>query len=136
MVESFSFQCPRVAEDRVPLSSDHDPASGLQFDTDVLPSIPGSYRPPPAPLQYEMALEHPQIPAAPWETVDNSNGTELRTNSDFVNDAMESDKKAHCNPALNIAEEPEVELSKSLKSKLLVEEEEDVCPTCLEGNAL
>ncbi|OWM72063.1 probable E3 ubiquitin-protein ligase RHB1A [Punica granatum] len=126
------YFCPRVSEEHVPLSSHQGSASGLLFDTNPVSSIPDTYRPPPSPLQYEVALEHPQIPAVPQETVDNNNGMAVQTNSDFVKDSKQSDEKAQRNSELEPAEEPGLELSKSLKSKSFMEEEEEVCPTCLE----
>lgn len=136
----------------MPLSSHRAPTSalstGLLVDTNLDTSIPDTYRPPPAPMPYEVSFGRPHTPPVTQEIFCNKGDGEVQTtNSDSVEaaggntqdpsakceDLTEPDCKAQSNFEIDTAKESEVELSKSVESIVLVTEEEDVCPTCLEG---
>jgi len=63
------YYFPRASEEHVPLSSDRGGApvlsAGLLVDTNLDTSIPDTYRPPPAPMPYDVVLGRPQTPPAP-----------------------------------------------------------------------
>lgn len=124
-------------------------STGLLVDTNLDTSIPDTYRPPPTPIPYDVAVEgHPHTPPAAQEICGNkSEGAVLTTNSDSVHEAVggnaqeasakcedlkDSDCKGQTDFELDAEKKSEVELSKSVESVALVPEEEDVCPTCLE----
>lgn len=136
----------------MPFSSHRTPASalstGLLVDTNLDTSIPDTYRPPPAPMPYEVAPGHPHSPPVAQEICGSKGDGEVRTtNSDSVEaaggnmqdssvkceDMKGSDCKTQTNFEIDTAKESEVELSKSVESIVLVTEEEDCCPICLEG---
>ncbi|KAF3448589.1 hypothetical protein FNV43_RR09302 [Rhamnella rubrinervis] len=145
------YYYPRASDEHMPLSSHRAPSSalstGLLVDTNLDTSIPDTYRPPPAPVPYEVTFGRPHTPSAAQEISGNKGDGEVQTtNSDSVEaaggntqdssakceDLMESDCKAQTNFEVDTPKESEVELSKSVESIVLVTEEEDTCPTCLE----
>ncbi|GLT78211.1 hypothetical protein SLA2020_497520 [Shorea laevis] len=146
------YYYPRASEEHVPLSSHHGATSGLStgllVDTNLDTSVPDAYRPPPAPLPFDVGLVPPQTGSVAQE-IHNSKSNELvqTTNSDSGQDAIdvntqnmstkseglnELDCKAQSNLENEPLKESEVELSKSAESIVSATEEEDVCPICLE----
>ncbi|PON62909.1 43kDa postsynaptic protein [Parasponia andersonii] len=149
------YYYPRSSEENVPLSSHHNPPStlstGLLVDTNLDTSSPDTYRPPPAPVPYDVALGHPHSPPVVQEICGDKNSavaqSQATTNSDSVQevaggnvqdplpkceDLKESDCKTETVFEIDAAKELEVELSKKVESVVLTTEEEDVCPICLE----
>ncbi|XP_024031402.1 probable E3 ubiquitin-protein ligase RHB1A isoform X2 [Morus notabilis] len=144
------YYYPRSSEEHVPLSSQRGPtlSSGLLVDTNLDTSSPDTYRPPPAPMPYDVAFGRPHSPPVAQEiSVDKNGATTQTTNSDTVQEAgggnvqdpsvkcedlKESDCKAQTDLELDDTKEVEVELSKSVDAVVLTTEEEDVCPICLE----
>lgn len=138
----------------MPLSSQRGPtlSTGLLVDTNLDTSSPDTYRPPPAPMPYDVAFGRPHSPPPVQEiSVDKNGATAQTTNSDTVQEAgggnvqdpsvkcedlKESDCKAQTDVKIGDTKELEVELSKSVQSVVLKTEEEDVCPICLEGKLL
>lgn len=151
-------QYPRASEEHEPLSSHHGTvaalSTGLLVNTNLETSSPDTYRPPPAPLPYDVNLGRPQTPPSSQETCGNKNDAPVHTaNTGTVdetisgNDILEtldellkkSDYKVEKDTELASSMEIEVELEKSGELKksseplvLVVEE----CPTCLEGNEI
>lgn len=148
-------QYPRASEEREPLSSHHGTvaalSTGLLVNTNLETSSPDTYRPPPAPLPYDVNLGRPQTPPSNQETCGNKNDAPVHTaNTGTVdetisgNDILEtldellkkSDYKVEKDTELASSMEIEVELEKSGELKksseplVFVGEE---CPTCLEG---
>lgn len=136
----------------MPLSSHRAPTSalsaGLLVDTNLDTSIPDTYRPPPAPMPYEVAYGGPHSPPVAQEICCNKGaGGVQTTNSDSVEaaggnnqdplakceDLKESDCKTKTKFELDAEKDTEVEILKPVESVALATEEEDVCPTCLEG---
>ncbi|CBI34360.3 unnamed protein product, partial [Vitis vinifera] len=146
------MMCPRASEEHEPLSSHHGAAStlstGLLVDTNLGTSPPDTYRPPPAPIPYDVDLGHPQTPPVAEESCVNKNDTVVQTtNSGSLGEAVEgnmletlakcedlkqSDCKMLAQSELTSSKETEVELSKSGDPIVSSTDEEDVCPTCLE----
>lgn len=144
-----------VSEEREPLSSHYAtvnaPSAGLLVDTNLDTSVPDTYHPPPAPIPYETYVGNPPTPTRNQES--SRNKTELvlqTTNSGTVEDTnsgssletkvknLESDEKANINVDLAASEDVEDEKSDDLKKSIEpmfppLQDEEDVCPTCLEG---
>ena len=140
------------------MSSHHGTVSalstGLLVDTNLETSIPDSYRPPPAPLPYAANLIRPQTPPSNQESCGNKNdaavhiGTTESVEETNVGNTWEtspkalkgSDCKVQTDIELASSKDLEVELEKSGELKKSSEpsvlEEEDVCPTCLEGNEI
>lgn len=139
-----------LSEEREPLSS-HQHATvsaGLLVDTNLDTSVPDTYRPPPAPIPYET---RPATPSGDRDTSRNKTEVVLQTpNTESVEDTtsgntldtkikdIECDEKAELNIELVASKEVEDDDSDELKKStepmvppLL--EEEDLCPTCLEG---
>ncbi|KAJ7944945.1 E3 ubiquitin-protein ligase [Quillaja saponaria] len=146
------YYYPRPSEEHVPLSSHHAPASslsgGLLVDTNLETSIPDTYRPPPAPLPFDVILRGTQNPPVAQEISGDKTGADLQsTNSSSVQEAVPennhgtSDKledlkgtecKVQTDLELDSAKESEIELSKTVEAIVLAAEDEDVCPICLE----
>ncbi|GFZ16458.1 RING/U-box superfamily protein [Actinidia rufa] len=145
----------RVLEEHEPLSSHHGAVSalstGLLVDTNLLTSIPDTYRPPPAPLPYDANLIRPRTPPSNQESCVKKNDTASHTettesveetnvgNTQEISpkDLKGSDCKVQTDTELASSKDFEVELEKSGELKKSSEPvvsvlEEDVCPTCLE----
>jgi hypothetical protein len=137
----------------VPLSSDRGGApalsTGLLVDTNLDTSIPDTYRPPPAPMPYDVVLGRPQTPPVAQEICSKSDAAVQTTNSESVQetvggntqenlakgeDLKESESIAETNFELDLVKGSEVELSKSVKPVISATVEEDGCPICLEGD--
>lgn len=123
-------------------------STGLLVDTNLETSVPDAYRPPPAPAPFE-GLGHQQTPPvaqgicssksdAPVQTtpdpVQEAPGDNTQETSVKCEDLKEPEYKKQTIVDLESAKEVEIELSKSVKPVVSVIEEEDVCPTCLEGS--
>ncbi|GMY30365.1 probable E3 ubiquitin-protein ligase RHB1A isoform X1 [Fagus crenata] len=146
------YYYPRVSEEHVPLSSHHGSASvlsaGLLVDTNLDTSIPDTYRSPPAPMPYDVALGRPQTPPLAQEICSNKGDAAAQTmNSNSVQeivggntqetlaeceDLKELECKSQTNFELDSPKESEVELSKSVETVFSATEEDDDCPICLE----
>ncbi|KAM3001442.1 hypothetical protein FF2_037731 [Malus domestica] len=147
------YYFPRTSDEQVPLSSRQGGASavstGLLVDTNLDTSIPDTYRPPPAPIPYDVAIEDPHTPPSVQEICGSKSESALQTatNSDSVQEAVgrntreaspkcedlkDADCKAQTDSELDPLKKSEVELAKSVESFTLSIEEEDLCPTCLE----
>ena len=103
--------------------------AGLLVGLNLDASTPDTFRPPPAPLPYDMVL-------GGSASTDSESGREIGSGSSFETfiareDLEESDCKAQANSAP--ISPRKAELSKSNQTQVLVTEEEDVCPICLEG---
>ncbi|KAI8569634.1 hypothetical protein RHMOL_Rhmol02G0292900 [Rhododendron molle] len=148
------YHYPRASEEREPLSSHHGTvaalSTGLLVNTNLETSSPDTYRPPPAPLPYDVNLGRPQTPPSNQETCGNKNDAPVHTaNTGTVDETIsgnviletldellkKSDYKVEKDTELASSMEIEVELEKSGELKksseplVLVGEE---CPTCLE----
>lgn len=125
-------------------------STGLLVDTNLDTSIPDTYRPPPAPIPYDVSAGRPQTPPVAQEISGNKSDATLQTTttSDSVQEAAGDNPqetsskcedlkyKVDTKLELDPIKKAEVELSKPVESVALVTEEEDVCPTCLEGKVL
>ncbi|CAN1189774.1 hypothetical protein LINPERPRIM_LOCUS24680, partial [Linum perenne] len=150
-------QYPRVPEERVPLSAHHHVAAstfstGLLVDTNLDTSVPDAYRPPPTPMPFDVVIGRPQTPPGAHETCANKNDGGLQaTNSNSgsvqeIANAGAQDVPVKCEDVkepktksdleLDPVEELEVEISKPVGPFIPPTEEEDCCPTCLEGKQL
>ncbi|KAK4389264.1 putative E3 ubiquitin-protein ligase RHB1A [Sesamum angolense] len=143
-----------VSEERQPLSSHHATVSalsaGLLVDTNLDTSVPDTYRPPPAPIPYETYAGRPPTPSGNRESIGNKTEVVLQTTStESVEDPnsgstleakvknLDSDETAEINIELAASKEPVDEKSGELKKSIdpvvpPLQDEEDVCPTCLE----
>ncbi|PWA56283.1 RING/U-box superfamily protein [Artemisia annua] len=140
-----------IAEERQPLSSNSGVASalstGLLVDTNLETSIPDTYRPPPAPIPYDVTTNNPRSPLNNRETSGIKPEPPLQTNNTepvgeitisdgetVAKEAKGSDCKEITNIELVETKETETEIEKSGELKkpsgpILPPEE---CPTCLE----
>lgn len=137
----------------MPLSSHTGAAStfstGLLVDTNLEVSVPDAYRSPPAPMPFDAVLGLPQTPlvaqgihnsksseAVQTTNVDSSQETaavNTRETSLKSEDTRELNFKAQSDTEIESPKGLEVELSKPVEAIVSKkEEEEDVCPTCLE----
>ena len=108
----------------------HDSAAtvlptGFLVDLNLDMSTPDTYRPPPAPIPYDVVMGHPESidSESPRETFDGS-GNE---NFSAYLDLKESGYRTETSFILPSRKKFELELNEPAS------EEEDVCPTCLEG---
>ncbi|KAJ1416123.1 Zinc finger, RING-type [Sesbania bispinosa] len=145
------YYYPRVSEEHVPLSSHHGAApafsGGLLVDTNLDTSSPDTYRPPPAPIPFNVTSGVTQTPPVVQEIcVDKTNASPHTTNSTSIQetvaadnhgasvkseDLKESESKVQTALELDPEKDPEIELPKLAEPIILVEEE-DACPICLE----
>lgn len=149
---TYYYVYPRTSEEHVPLSSRQGASAlsrGLLVDTNLDTSIPDTYRPPPAPIPYDVSVGRPHTPPLAQEISGNKSDATLQTTttSDSVQaaagdnhrettakceDLKDSDCKAETRLELDPIKKSEVELSKSVESVDTATDDEDVCPTCLE----
>ena len=106
--------------------------SGFLVDLNLDTSTPDTFQSPPAPIPYDVVLGRPQStdPEFLRETFDGSG---------FENLSCADLKKPDCRTDVEILSSPnkfEFELSKSNDLNVTATEEEDVCPTCLEGEPI
>lgn len=105
--------------------------AGLLVSLDLQGSTPDTYRPPPAPLPYDTVLGCPA-------STDSESGRETISGSSFATlltceDIEDSECKVQAN---SIPASPKkLEQKESNESHVIVTEEEDGCPICLEGTA-
>lgn len=132
-LEKLLFQCPPTFEERESLTSnDGTTASltaGFLFGLNLETSVPDTFRSPPVPLPYDMVF-------GGSASADSESGRETVSVSSFEtsitrDDIEESDCKAQAKSAP--ISPGKAELSKSNGTQVLVTEEEDVCPICLDG---
>ncbi|KAL2330266.1 hypothetical protein Fmac_017847 [Flemingia macrophylla] len=124
------YYCPPTFEERESLTSNdginasHN--AGFLVGLNLEASIPDTFRSPPVPLPYDAVL-------GGSASTDSESGRETVSSFETLitcEDAEESDCKAQANSAPTSPRKEE--LSKSNVTQLLVTEEEDVCPICLE----
>lgn len=141
------YHYPIASEERQPLSSNSGGAvsalsTGLLVDTNLETSIPDTYRPPPAPIPYDVNVAHPlnnrETCGIKQETPVQSNNTDAVGEISIGNSGETVTKEAKDSDSTNIelvaTKEVDAELEKSGELKksngpLLPPEE---CPTCLE----
>ncbi|XP_027341668.1 probable E3 ubiquitin-protein ligase RHB1A isoform X2 [Abrus precatorius] len=143
------YYYPRASDEHVPLSSHPGAASAfsgrLLVDTNLDTSSPDTYRPPPAPIPFNVTT---QTPPLAQEIRGDKNNTSLHsTNSNSnsiqepvagdnhgtsvkLEDLKESGCKVQTDLEIDSAKDSEIELPKLGESINL--EEEDACPICLE----
>ncbi|KAG8374990.1 hypothetical protein BUALT_Bualt10G0053000 [Buddleja alternifolia] len=141
-----------ASEERTPLSAHHATVSALStgflVDTNLDTSVPDTYTPPPAPIPYETYVGRPPMPSRNRESSENKTEVGLQTaNLESIQDTnagniletkvknLESDEKAEINAELAAPKEVKDEKSDELKKSIelpALQDEEDVCPTCLE----
>ncbi|KAJ4837399.1 hypothetical protein Tsubulata_042693 [Turnera subulata] len=128
---TIPLQCPPALEEHGSLTSNNGAASafsaGLLVDLDLNTSTPDTYRPPPAPLPYDVVLGCPQSTDSESvrETISRSSFGTLAT----CEDLEESDCKTQDS---SLVMSPKKEISKSTEPLVSTTEEEDSCPICLE----
>ncbi|MED6191467.1 hypothetical protein PIB30_000568 [Stylosanthes scabra] len=150
-VPTAYYYYPRASEEHVPLSSHQGAASAftgrLLVDTNLDTSSPDTYRPPPAPIPFNVPLGTTQAPPVAQEIVgDKSNASLQSTNSNSIQEPVagdnhgtsvkleelkESEGGAHTDLELESTKDSEIELPK-LAEPINLAEEEDSCPICLE----
>ncbi|XP_057497534.1 probable E3 ubiquitin-protein ligase RHB1A [Actinidia eriantha] len=124
-----------------PLSEEHESlrsydsaamvlTAGFLVDMNLDMSTPDTYRPPPAPIPYDVVLgrSHSTDSESLGETF---NGSDFENLSTCV-DGTEYDCTADNGILVSSPKKFEFEVIKSNDLKVSVTEEEDVCPTCLE----
>lgn len=129
------YHYPIASEERQPLSSNNGVPSalstGLLVDTNLETSIPDTYRPPPAPIPYDVNVDRPRSPLNNLE----ASGVEEITNSNNSGENVIKEVKEVTNIELvetKEVDDDEIEKSGELKKPtgpILPPEE---CPTCLE----
>ncbi|KAK7295106.1 hypothetical protein RJT34_18010 [Clitoria ternatea] len=123
------YYCPPTFEERESLTSNDGTTSfsaGFLVGLNLEASIPDTFQPPPVPLPYDVVL-------GGSASTDSESGRETVSSFETLitrEDIEESDCKAKLNSA-PISPRKE-ELLKSNETHVLVTEEEDVCPICLE----
>lgn len=143
------YHYPIASEERQPLSSNSGAVSvlstGLLVDTNLETSIPDTYRPPPAPIPYDVHAGNPRSPINNRETsgvkqesppqTNNSEAVgEITISNNGESETVTKDCKELTNIELVAAKEVDDDLDKSGELKkpsgpILPPEE---CPTCLE----
>lgn len=126
------YYCPPTFEEREFLTSNDGTAASLAagylVGLNLEASIPDTFRSPPVPLPYDIVF-------GGSASTDSESGRETVSVSSFEtsitrDDIEESDCKVQTKSAP--ISPRKVELSKSNGTQVLVTEEEDVCPICLE----
>ena len=126
------FYCSPALEEEESLTS-HDVAAsaitaGLLVELDLESSIPDTYRSPPTPLPYDMVFGIPQ-------STDSDSVKETISRSSFETSATCGDLElSDCKVKENSLpiSLKKLEISKSNEAPVLAQEDEDVCPICLE----
>ena len=128
------LQCSPALEEEESLTS-HDVAAasaitaGLLVELDLESSIPDTYRSPPTPLPYDIVFGCPQ-------STDSDSVKETISRSSFETSATCGDLElSDCKVKENsLPSSPKkLKISKSNEAPVLAQEDEDVCPICLEG---
>lgn len=126
------YYCPPALEEHEFLTSHNASASALSVEFlvdmgwDV--SAPDTFRPPPAPLPYDLVLGCPQSIDSE-STIETTSGSSFRTLSS-CEDIEESDCKAKAD-SLSVSP-MKLKVPNLNEPGVSVVEEEDVCPICLE----
>jgi hypothetical protein len=103
--------------------------AGLLVELDLQSSIPDTYRSPPTPLPYDIVFGCPQ-------STDSDSVKETISRSSFETSATCGDLElSDCKLKENSLpiSPKKLEISKSNEAPVLAQEDEDVCPICLEG---
>ena len=105
--------------------------AGFLVDMDLDMSTPDTYRTPPAPIPYDVVLgrAHSTDSESLGETI---NGSDFENLSTCV-DGTDYDCTTDNDILVSSPKKFELEVKKSIDLTVSVTEEEDVCPTCLEG---
>ncbi|GLT46585.1 hypothetical protein SLA2020_203290 [Shorea laevis] len=125
------YYCPPALEERESLRSHDDSAStlaaGLLVNLNL--EVPDSFRPPPAPLPYDMVLRCPQSTDSESfrETVSGGSFETLPTCED-----LEESDCSRTQASSLILSPGNLEVSKLNEPKVSTTEEEDACPICLD----
>lgn len=125
---SFIIQYPPAPEENAFLNSR---SSGLLLNLNLNTSVPDTYRPPPAPLPYDVVLGRPLST--------NIEPREVSLSGSFLGKhSCMNLEGANYKTQLNILppspKKAGLELLKSNPLTVAATDEEDVCPTCFEGN--
>uniref|UniRef100_A0A6N2MUK5 RING-type E3 ubiquitin transferase n=1 Tax=Salix viminalis TaxID=40686 RepID=A0A6N2MUK5_SALVM len=130
------YYCPPALEGHGPLTSHNSAASaftaGLLVELHLNTSTPDTFRPPPAPLPYDVVLGCPQSPDSEsvQETISHSSFGTLAT----CEDLDELDCKTQ--PGSLLVSPRKSEVTKLHETVASTTEEEDACPICLEGRSI
>ncbi|KAL5143778.1 putative E3 ubiquitin-protein ligase RHB1A [Glycine soja] len=122
--------CPPTFEERESLTSNNGTNAsvnaGFLIGLNLEASMPDTFQSPPVPLPYDMVL------GGSASTYSESGRETVSSFETLITreDVEESDCKAQANSALTSPRK--AQLSKSNVTQVLVTEEEDVCPICLE----
>ncbi|KAK6141034.1 hypothetical protein DH2020_025215 [Rehmannia glutinosa] len=103
--------------------------SGMLIDLNLNMSIPDTFRPPPAPMPYDVVLGHPQsTDIGSRESILNGGSLEKSSRMNL--------KEANCTNQFGFLptspKKVDIEFSKLNPVTVSTMDEEDVCPTCLE----
>ncbi|PSS04368.1 E3 ubiquitin-protein like [Actinidia chinensis var. chinensis] len=128
------YYYPPQSEEHESLRS-HDTAAmvltaGFLVDMNLDMSTPDTYRPPPAPIPYDVVLgrAHSTDSESLGETI---NGSDFENPSTCV-DGTDYDCTTDNDILVSSPKKFELEVKKSIDLKVSATEEEDVCPTCFE----
>ncbi|KAL0309255.1 UNVERIFIED_CONTAM: putative E3 ubiquitin-protein ligase RHB1A [Sesamum radiatum] len=127
------YYYPPSSHEHESLTSHNDVAtmltSGVLIDLNLNMSIPDTYRPPPAPMPYDVVLGRPQ-------STNVSSGEVTLTGGHSEKPCRVDPKQANCRTQMgSFPDSPrkvDVDLLKSNPPTLSAADEEDACPTCLE----
>ncbi|KAG5538351.1 hypothetical protein RHGRI_019064 [Rhododendron griersonianum] len=128
------YYCPPILEEHESLTS-HDSAAmvltaGFLVDLNLDTSTPDTYRPPPAPIPYDVVLGRSQ--STDSESLsDTTNGSGYENMSSCA-DVKEPDCETDSDILLASPKKFEFRILKSGDLNVSAPEDEDVCPTCLE----
>jgi hypothetical protein len=126
-------QCPPALEEHGSLTSHNGAASaftaGLLVELHLNTSTPDTFRPPPAPLSYDVILGCPQSPFSEsvQETISRGSFGTLATCEDL--DELDCETQA----SSLLVSPRKSEVTKLHEPVASATEEEDACPICLEG---
>lgn len=127
------LQCQPPLEENESVTPHDGSASAMaaRFLVNLDLEVPDTFRPPPAPLPYDVVLGCPQ-------STDSESFRETLSRGSFetlptCEDLEESDCKTESGLLLSPRKS---EVSKLTESKESTTEEEDACPICLEGNVI
>lgn len=140
-----------MVEERVPLSPNIGVpptfSTGLLVDTNLETQTIETYRPPSPPIPYDVVQGCVHSPPATQEICGDKNsagsrGREPGSVESSTHSTTESTEKieeleeSQISIEIALTGKLEIKLSKSVDDAPFVIEEEDVCPTCLEGNEI
>lgn len=135
----WSFlQCPPILEEHESLTS-HDSAAmvltaGFLVDLNLDTSTPDTYRPPPAPIPYDVVLGRSQ--STDSESLSDTTNSSGYENMYSCADVKGPDCETDSDILLASPKKFEFRILKSGDLNVSAPEDEDVCPTCLEGALL